>query len=47
MDHTAVWTESRMLVPLATDGAGTIGVQSGSAGTVHLVLDVNGCFQPE
>jgi hypothetical protein len=34
-------------VPLATDGTGTIGVQNGSAGTVHLVLDVNGYFQPE
>jgi hypothetical protein len=34
-------------VPLATDGTGTIGVQNGSAGMVHLVLDVNGYFQPK
>ena len=47
MDHTAVWTGSRMLVPLATDGTGTIGVKNGSAGTVQLVLDVNCYFQQE
>jgi len=33
------------VVPLATDGAGTIKVKNGSTGTVHLVLDVNGYFQ--
>ena len=33
------------VVPLATDGTGTIKVKNGSAGTVHLVLDVNGYFQ--
>jgi hypothetical protein len=33
------------IVPLATDGAGTIGVKNGSAGMVHFVLDVNGYFQ--
>ena len=31
--------------PLATDGAGTIGVVNGAAGTVHLILDVNGYFE--
>ncbi|HYG65903.1 MAG TPA: M12 family metallo-peptidase [Thermoanaerobaculia bacterium] len=30
---------------LATDGAGTIGVQNGSAGNTHFLLDVNGYFQ--
>jgi hypothetical protein len=33
------------VVLLATDGAGTIKVSNGSAGTVHFVLDVNGYFQ--
>jgi hypothetical protein len=33
------------VVPLATDGTGTIQVKNGSAGTVHFVLDVNGYFQ--
>jgi hypothetical protein len=33
------------IVPLAMDGTGTIQVNNGSAGTVHLVLDVNGYFQ--
>jgi len=33
------------IVPLATDGAGTIQVKNGSAGTAHFVLDVNGYFQ--
>lgn len=33
------------IVLLATDGAGTIGVRNGSAGTVHFVLDVNGYFR--
>jgi hypothetical protein len=32
------------IVLLATNG-GTINVKSGSAGTVHFVLDVNGYFQ--
>jgi len=36
---------SNALVPLATDGTGTIKVKNGSTGTVHLVLDVNGYFQ--
>lgn len=30
---------------LATDGAGTIGVQNGSVGNTHFLLDVNGYFQ--
>jgi hypothetical protein len=33
------------VVPLATDGSGTINVKNGSAGAVHFVLDVNGYFQ--
>jgi hypothetical protein len=33
------------IVPLATDGAGTIQVKNGSAGAAHVVLDVNGYFQ--
>jgi hypothetical protein len=33
------------VVPLATDGTGTIKVRNGSAGAVHFVLDVNGYFQ--
>ena len=33
------------IVPLAADGAGTIQVKNGSAGTAHFVLDVNGYFQ--
>ena len=33
------------IVLLATDGSGTINVKNGSAGAVHLVLDVNGYFQ--
>ena len=33
------------VVPLATDGTGTINVKNGSAGAVHVVLDVNGYFQ--
>ncbi len=33
------------VVPLATDGTGTIQVKNGSAGAVHFVLDVNGYFQ--
>jgi hypothetical protein len=33
------------VVPLATDGTGTINVTNGSAGAVHFVLDVNGYFQ--
>lgn len=30
---------------LATDGAGTIGVQNGAGGITHLIIDVNGYFQ--
>jgi murein DD-endopeptidase MepM/ murein hydrolase activator NlpD len=30
---------------LATDGSGTLGVLVGSAGTLHLVVDVNGYFE--
>jgi hypothetical protein len=30
---------------LATNGAGTIGVVNGSAGTIHLLIDVNGYFE--
>jgi hypothetical protein len=33
------------IVPLSSDGTGTIGVKNGSAGVVHFVLDVNGYFQ--
>jgi hypothetical protein len=36
---------SSAVLLLATDGAGTLGVQNGSAGAVHLILDVNGYFQ--
>jgi hypothetical protein len=32
------------IVFLATDGTGTIKVKNGSAGAVHVVLDVNGYF---
>jgi hypothetical protein len=35
---------SNAVVLLATNG-GTIGVKNGSAGSVHLVLDVNGYFE--
>ncbi|HEY6554774.1 MAG TPA: peptidoglycan DD-metalloendopeptidase family protein [Vicinamibacteria bacterium] len=31
--------------PLATDGAGTLGVVNGAAGTLHLIVDVNGYFE--
>jgi hypothetical protein len=31
--------------PLATDGAGTLGVVNGSAGALHLIVDVNGYFE--
>jgi hypothetical protein len=33
------------VVSLATDATGTLAVQNGSTGTVHLILDVNGHFQ--
>jgi hypothetical protein len=33
------------VVSLAFDGSGGIGVQNGSGGTVHFILDVNGYFQ--
>jgi uncharacterized repeat protein (TIGR03803 family) len=33
------------MVRLATDGAGSIKVTDGSAGSVHFILDVNGYFQ--
>jgi ELWxxDGT repeat protein len=33
------------VVPLATDGTGTVRVKNGSAGAVHFVLDVNGYFR--
>lgn len=32
------------LLKLATDGAGTVGVQNSSGGTVHLLIDVSGYF---
>jgi hypothetical protein len=32
-------------IALATDGTGTIGVTNNAAGTVHLVVDVNGYFK--
>jgi hypothetical protein len=35
------------IVTLAADGTGTIKVNNGSAGAVHLVLDVNGYFQQD
>jgi len=31
--------------PLATDGTGTLGLVNGSAGTLHLIVDVNGYFE--
>ena len=33
------------IVRLATDGAGTVGLLNGSAGTLHFVLDVTGYFE--
>jgi hypothetical protein len=33
------------VVPLATDGTGTIKVKNGSVGDVHFVLDVSGYFE--
>ena len=33
------------IVLLATDGTGRIGVRNNTAGTTHLILDVNGYFQ--
>ena len=33
------------VVRMATDGAGTMGMLNGSAGNLHLVLDVNGYFE--
>ena len=33
------------ILPLASDGSGTIVVQNGSSGNVHAILDVNGYFQ--
>jgi hypothetical protein len=33
------------MVALATNGAGSIGVENDAAGTVHFILDVNGYFQ--
>ncbi len=33
------------VLELATNGAGTVGITNGSAGSVHVILDVNGYFQ--
>jgi hypothetical protein len=33
------------ILPLASDGSGTVVVQNGSNGNVHAILDVNGYFQ--
>jgi len=33
------------VVLLATNGSGSLSVQNGAAGTVHMILDVNGYFQ--
>jgi hypothetical protein len=33
------------MVLLATDGTGTIGVKNDAAGSVHLIVDVNGYFK--
>jgi hypothetical protein len=33
------------ILPLASDGAGTIAVQNGSGGNVHAILDVSGYFE--
>ncbi|HVR96203.1 MAG TPA: M12 family metallo-peptidase [Thermoanaerobaculia bacterium] len=33
------------MLRLATDNTGTIGVQNGSIGTTHVIIDVNGYFQ--
>ncbi len=33
------------MVTLATDGTGTIGVKNDAAGTVHVIVDVNGYFK--
>jgi len=33
------------VLPLASDGSGTLEVRPGAAGTVHLILDVTGYFQ--
>ena len=36
---------SNTMLYLATDGAGSIGVENDSSGTVHFIVDVNGYFQ--
>jgi hypothetical protein len=33
------------ILPLSTDGLGTIGVLNGSSGTVHVIVDVSGYFE--
>ena len=33
------------MLTLATDGTGTIGVKNDAAGTVHVIVDVNGYFK--
>jgi hypothetical protein len=40
----AVTRANNAIVPLAANG-GTVNVKNGSAGSVHLVLDVNGYLQ--
>ena len=36
---------NNLVIELATNGNGSVGVQNASTGTVHLVIDVNGYFQ--
>jgi hypothetical protein len=36
---------NNIVVGLATDGAGTLGVQNLSQGTVHFIIDINGYYQ--
>jgi hypothetical protein len=35
---------SSTMLDLSTDGLGTVGVQNGAAGSVHVIVDVNGYF---
>ena len=43
--NAGITRANNAVVRLATDGTGTIKVRNGSAGAVHLVLDVNGYFE--
>jgi hypothetical protein len=43
--HAGRTRANNAMLMLATDGTGTIAVRNDSPGTVHFILDVNGCFR--